>query len=31
VYFVNKYGSGLIEHLGEVLPLDQGSHWVVTI
>jgi bacillithiol biosynthesis cysteine-adding enzyme BshC len=31
VYFVNKYGSGFIEHLCEALPLDQGSHWVVTI
>ncbi len=31
VYFVNKYGSVLIDRLSEELPLDQGSHWVVTI
>jgi bacillithiol biosynthesis cysteine-adding enzyme BshC len=31
VYFVNKYGSVLVDRLSEELPLDQGSHWVVTI
>lgn len=31
VYFVNKYGSVLIDRLSEDLPLDHGSHWVVTI
>jgi bacillithiol biosynthesis cysteine-adding enzyme BshC len=31
VYFVNKYGSGLIDRLSDDLPLDQGTHWVVTI
>ncbi len=31
VYFVNKHGSVLIDRLCEELPLDQGSHWVVTI
>ena len=31
VYFVNKYGSVLIDRLSEELPLDQGSHWVVRI
>ena len=31
VYFVNKYGSVLIDRLSEELPLDHGSHWVVTI
>lgn len=30
-YFLNKYGPGLIERLGDDLPLDQGTHWVVTI
>jgi bacillithiol biosynthesis cysteine-adding enzyme BshC len=31
VYFLNRYGSGLIDRLGDDLPLDQGTHWVVTI
>jgi len=31
VYFVNRYGSTLIDRLSEALPLDHGSHWVVTI
>jgi len=31
VYFLNKYGPGLVERLGDDLPLDQGTHWVVTI
>ena len=31
VYFLNKYGSGLVDRLSEDLPLDQGTHWVVTI
>ena len=31
VYFVNKYGSVLVDRLNEELPLDHGSHWVVTI
>jgi bacillithiol biosynthesis cysteine-adding enzyme BshC len=31
VYFINKYGSVLIDRLSEELPLDAGSHWVVTI
>ena len=31
VYFVNKYGSVLIDRLSEELPLDHGSHWVMTI
>ena len=31
VYFLNKYGSGLVDRLGEELPLDQGQHWVMTI
>jgi uncharacterized protein YllA (UPF0747 family) len=31
VYFLNKYGSVLIDRLSEELPLEQGSHWVVTI
>jgi bacillithiol biosynthesis cysteine-adding enzyme BshC len=31
VYFLNKYGSGLVDRLSEELPLDQGQHWVMTI
>ena len=31
LYFVNKYGTGLIERLLEELPLDQGTHWVMAI
>jgi len=31
VYFLNKYGNGLVDRLSEELPLDQGRHWVMTI
>ena len=31
VYFLNKYGPTLVERLQESLPLDMGTHWVVTI
>ena len=31
VYFLNKYGNGLIDRLCEEMPLDQGRHWVITI
>lgn len=31
VYFLNKYGNGLVDRLSEALPLDQGQHWVITI
>jgi bacillithiol synthase len=31
VYFLNKYGAGLVDRLIEELPLDQGQHWVITI
>lgn len=31
VYFVNKYGPGLIDRLNDELSLDMGLHWVVTI
>jgi bacillithiol biosynthesis cysteine-adding enzyme BshC len=31
VYFLNKYGSGFVDRLSDDLPLDQGTHWVVTI
>jgi uncharacterized protein YllA (UPF0747 family) len=31
VYFLNKYGSTLVDRLSDELPLDMGSHWVITI
>lgn len=31
VYFLNKYGRGIVDRLSDDLPLDQGLHWVVTI
>lgn len=31
VYFLNRYGPGLVEHLGNELPLDMGRHWVLTV
>jgi uncharacterized protein YllA (UPF0747 family) len=31
VYFLNKYGPGLVDRLNDELPLDMGTHWVVTI
>lgn len=31
VYFLNKYGPGLVDRLSEELPVDIGTHWVMTI
>jgi bacillithiol biosynthesis cysteine-adding enzyme BshC len=31
VYFLNKYGPGLIDLLLEELPIDPGRHWIVTL
>lgn len=31
VYFLNKYGNGLVDRLCEEMPLDHGRHWVITI
>ena len=31
VYFLNKYGGGLVDRLCQEMPLDQGRHWVITI
>lgn len=31
VYFLNLYGSALIDRLLEELPTDLGHHWVLTI
>ena len=31
VYFLNKYGSTLVDRLSDELPIDMGTHWVMTI
>jgi bacillithiol biosynthesis cysteine-adding enzyme BshC len=31
VYFLNKYGPMLVDRLSEDLPIEMGSHWVITI
>jgi bacillithiol biosynthesis cysteine-adding enzyme BshC len=31
VSFLNKYGPGLVDRLGEELSLEMGIHWVITI
>jgi bacillithiol synthase len=31
VYFLNRYGPGLIERLFSELPLELGQHWVITV
>ena len=31
VYFLNKYGPGLVDRLGDELSLEMGVHWVITI
>jgi bacillithiol synthase len=31
VYFLNRYGPALIDRLHDELPLDLGSHWILTI
>jgi bacillithiol synthase len=31
VYFLNRYGAALVDRLHDELPLDLGSHWVLTI
>jgi uncharacterized protein YllA (UPF0747 family) len=31
VYFLNKYGPALVDRLHHELPLEMGTHWVVTI
>lgn len=31
VYFLNKYGPSLIDRLHDGLPLEMGTHWVITI
>jgi bacillithiol biosynthesis cysteine-adding enzyme BshC len=31
VYFLNKYGPGLVDLLLEDLPIDLGQHWLITL
>ncbi len=31
VYFLNRYGPGLVDTLLSDLPLDLGSHWLLTV
>ncbi|MGH9312948.1 MAG: bacillithiol biosynthesis protein BshC, partial [Vicinamibacterales bacterium] len=31
VFFLNRYGWGLVERLMEELPTEMGNHWVLTI
>ena len=31
VYFLNKYGPGIVDLLLEELPIDLGQHWLVTL
>jgi bacillithiol biosynthesis cysteine-adding enzyme BshC len=31
VTFLNKYGPGFVDRLVETLPLEMGTHWVITI
>jgi bacillithiol biosynthesis cysteine-adding enzyme BshC len=31
VYFLNKYGQGLVDLLLEELPIDPGQHWLITL
>jgi uncharacterized protein YllA (UPF0747 family) len=31
VYFLNKYGPGIVDLLLDELPIDLGQHWLVTL
>jgi uncharacterized protein YllA (UPF0747 family) len=31
VYFLNRYGQGLVDRLIADLPLEPGSHWILTV
>ena len=31
IYFLNKYGPGLVDRLGDGMPLEMGHHWVISI
>jgi bacillithiol synthase len=31
LYFLNKYGPGLVDRLGDEMSLEMGTHWVITV
>jgi bacillithiol synthase len=31
VYFLNRYGPALVDRLHDEVPLDMGTHWVLTV
>jgi uncharacterized protein YllA (UPF0747 family) len=31
IWFLNQYGEAFVERLWQELPLEMGTHWVVTI
>jgi bacillithiol biosynthesis cysteine-adding enzyme BshC len=31
VYFLNRYGPGLVDRLFQELPLELGQHWIITV
>jgi bacillithiol biosynthesis cysteine-adding enzyme BshC len=31
IYFLNKYGPGLVDLLLDELPIDPGQHWLITL
>jgi bacillithiol synthase len=31
VFFLNRYGPALVDHLLQELPLEMGQHWILTI
>jgi bacillithiol synthase len=31
IYFLNRYGTALVDRLRAELPLDPGKHWVLTV
>jgi uncharacterized protein YllA (UPF0747 family) len=31
IYFLNRYGPGVVDRLMEDLPLDPGWHWIITV
>jgi bacillithiol biosynthesis cysteine-adding enzyme BshC len=31
VYFLNRYGPALLDRLHDEMPLDMGTHWVLTV
>jgi uncharacterized protein YllA (UPF0747 family) len=31
VYFLNKYGPALVDRLADELPVEMGTHWVMSV